>query len=613
MQHFRPVRLRDVDITGGFWAKKQRLNHEVTIKAVEDRFRDTGRFEAFKFNWTPDSGLPQPHFFWDSDVVKWLEGAAYIIEKTGDEELIRKAEELIDLIEKNQGEDGYFNIYHTVVEPELRFKNRDHHELYCLGHMIEAAVAYFEATGSERLIGVCDRYIDLVIKAFVEEKTASFTTPGHEEIELALFKLYRCRGDEKYLRLARFFLDQRGVADDDVMSWCNSAYMQSHKPVREQREAVGHSVRACYLYCGMADEAAECSDEEMLTACEALFDDIYFHKLYVTGGIGSTHKGEAFTIPYDLPNDTAYCETCASIALGFFADRMKNLVPDARYADVVELEAYNGALAGLSLDGKAFFYENPLEINLADRHRHISVNDAERLPITRRQEVFGCSCCPPNVNRYIANINESLYLYSEDTIVIHQFASSEARIDGAALTVRTDYPADGKIKIALKGAAGRKLLVRVPGWCDEFSFDREYTLNGGYAEIKVDSDDFALSAEFVMKPRFIAANPAVRADAGKAALAYGPIVYCLEGADNSFPLYAVTVDTGSAPEIAFDELFGCNTLTFDGFLPAAIGDEAPLYGTFGKEETEPVKVTFIPYHCYANREECDMAVWFRAR
>ena len=610
MDNFIPVSFADVDITGGFWAAKQKLNRDVTIWAVENVFADSGRFHAFEFDWKEGSDVPRPHFFWDSDVAKWLESAAYLIQKEPDDELLAKIDAVIDLIEKNQSEDGYFNIYHTVVEPELKFKNRDHHELYCLGHLIEAAVAYYNATGSSRFIDILDKYIDLVIRVFTVEHSAGFFTPGHEEIELALFKLYRLKKEQKYLDLAMFFLNERGRHDEYNMDWCKTNYHQTHLPVRQQTTAQGHAVRACYLYSGMADGAKETQDEELASACKQLFDDITLRKMYISGGVGSSHCGEAFTIPYDLPNDTAYNETCASIALSFFANRMKDIDGDAKYADIVEREMYNGALSGLSLDGKAFFYENPLEINLADYTRHVSVNETDRLPITQRKEIFGCSCCPPNITRYIASIADTVFSVDNGNIRLHQFMSVNATVAGADISVETSYPNDGKVFITAAGAKGKKIYVRIPGWCEEYSFSKEYTVERGYAVFNIDTDIFELEADFAMNPVFYVSHPSVRADAGKAALMVGPILYCLEAVDNGSELFDITVDTGSKAEITFDEEFGLNTVTLRGTYTSK-EQFTSLYGLCKAAEQKEMDVKFIPYYCFANRGESDMTVWFK--
>ncbi|MCR5040722.1 MAG: glycoside hydrolase family 127 protein [Clostridia bacterium] len=602
-----------VDITGGFWADKQKLNREVTIRSVHDRFADTGRFRAFEFTWKEGSDEPKPHFFWDSDIAKWLESAADIIAKTPDPGLLAEVDRVIDLIEEHMDPDGYFNIYHTVVEPELRFKNRDHHELYCLGHLIEAAVAYRTATGSDRFIDVLDKYVDLVIKAFVTEKTAAFATPGHEEIELALIKLYRVRPDRKYLDLAMFFLNERGKKEERLGDWAKGMYNQSHLPVREQRTAEGHSVRACYLYSAMADAAKETGDEALFTACKAIFDDITQKKMYISGGVGSSHMGEAFTVAYDLPNDTAYNETCAAIALSFFADRMKDLELDSRYADVVEREMYNGVIAGLSLDGRSFFYENPLEINLIDRVRHPSVSADDRLPITQRLEVFGCSCCPPNVTRYIASIGGTAVSADENAVYLHQFMPMTADTPFGKLSVETDYPRNGKIKISLSAdeASGKKprLYVRIPGWCRNYAFSAPYSVEKGYAVFETDGREFSLEADLSMKVELYRADRRARADAGRVAVMYGPVLYCAEAVDNGSELFDLRLDEDCEPGISYDSYFGANVIKMKAYRTEPAPD-ALLYLVSDppKKETE---AKLIPYYAFANRGESDMAVWLR--
>lgn len=608
MNNRKAVSFRSIDITGGFWAEKQKLNREKTIFAIEDRFRDTGRFEAFKFNWKDGSDIPRPHFFWDSDVAKWLEAVFFILAKTDDEQLESSAEEIISLIEKNQGEDGYFNIYHTVVEPGTRFTNRDHHELYCLGHLIEAAVSHFETTGTDRFIKILDKYIDLVIRIFTKEHSASFIAPGHEEIELALFKLYKLTQNKKYLDLAMFFLDNRSKDGTAIAGWCNTKNDQSHLPVREQREAVGHCVRACYLYSAMADSVFYSDDKEMLDACKELFDDIVQRKMYITGGIGSTRHGESFTVPYDLPNNTAYAETCAAIALAMFADRMKDIDFNSKYADIVELEIYNGIMSGISLDGESFFYVNPLEINLSQYGRHTNLmSEPDGLPITQRKKVFDCSCCPPNIARFIAGIGNTAYSYTDEAIFIHQFFNSSAEVNSAKITVATDYPHNGKIHINADGAKGKTLYIRIPGWCKTARFSVGYKVLNGYAEIFVDSNDMDIDIDFDMPVSFVVANPKVRANNKKAALMRGPVVYCMERVDNNFDLGDIAIDTKSKPEISFNEYFSCNTVKVRGKVSELF---SCLYLSSDDVKTTDTEAVFIPYYAFANRGESDMTVWF---
>ena len=614
MDNYSPVDFSDVELKDGFWKKKNDLIRDVTIFSVEKRFRETGRFEAFKFSWTPGSELPRPHFFWDSDVAKWIESVAYILQKGDCPGLYASAREVIDDIKKNQDENGYFNIYHTVVEPEIRFKNRDHHELYCLGHLIEAAVAWFNATGEEDFLEAMDKYVDHVIKVFVVDKSAAFVTPGHEEIELALIKLYRLRKDRKYLDLAMFFLNERGRAKEELYrDWSRSKYDQSHVPVREQKTAEGHSVRACYLYSAMADAARETGDEELLSACKAIFDDIYCSKMYITGGIGSTNKGEAFTASFDLPNDTAYAETCAAIALAFFANRMKDIDFDSKYAEVVETVIFNGMLSGLSLDGKSFFYENPLEINLSDRTRHASVNESDRLPITQRLEVFDCSCCPPNVTRFISSIGNCIFSESGDSIVLHQFIPCSSVVSGAKVTVETSYPLEGHIKVTVGGGMGKKLFVRLPGRCDAVGFDRPFDEKAnGYAEFEIAEDEFTLNIDLRFIPRFVAANQKVRADAGKVAVVLGPVVYCAEGVDNSEELFDYYVDTNANAMVEFDPFFGANVLTLEAEVRKPRNEKA-LYFPADETKAEKKELKLIPYFAFANRGESDMRVWLNAK
>ncbi|MBE6811543.1 MAG: glycoside hydrolase family 127 protein [Ruminococcaceae bacterium] len=615
MKKTTPVSFANVEITNGFWAKKQELNRTVTLDAVRKQFENTGRFEAFKFNWTEDSDLPQPHIFWDSDIAKWMESAALILRKHSDPELEKKVDEIVDLIEKNQGEDGYFNIFFTVCEPEGRWQNRDAHELYCAGHLTEAAVAYYEATGKIKFLKLMCKYMDYIAKVFAEEKSTAFATPGHEEIELALIKLYRCTSDERFLKLARFFIDERGKETLPITAWCNTKYNQSHMPVREQRTAEGHSVRACYLYSGMADLAKEIEDEELLVACKALFDNIVQKRMYITGGVGSSHEGEAFTVDYDLQNDTAYAETCAAISLAMFANRLKEIDMDSKYADIVEKVYYNGFLSGISLDGKAFFYENPLEILKAEHNRHASVNKSrERFPITRRQEVFSCSCCPPNITRFIAAFGDYMYSFDAEMLYVHQFAQSNANFaigsNSVSVVQKTEYPNDGKLTLTVTGLNGKKLAVRIPFWSVDTVIDKPYTVEKGYAVIDVTEDVFAVEIEFDMTPRIFAAHPLVFADNGRFALQSGPLVYCLESEDNGENLRDIAVLKNGTFTVHYDEFFGVNVITAKA-QRTDVGDCNALYRPVEQMKTIETDARFIPYFGFANRSDCDMLVWFK--
>ena len=587
---------RKVDVTGGYLAAKQELNRKITINAVYDRFADTGRIGAFDFQ------TDEVHYFWDSDVAKWMEGAAYLLAKQPDAALEQKVESLIDKIEAHQGTDGYFNIYFTVKAPEKRFTDRSCHELYCAGHLFEAAVAYAEATGRERFLSCMEKYADYIYKVFVVEKSAAFVTPGHEEIELALVRMYRYTGKKKYLDLATFFINERGVHEGELTDYC-----QSHKPVREQTEAVGHSVRAVYLYSAMADLAYELKDEALKQACEALYTDIVTRKMYVTGGIGSCHLGETFSKAYDLPNEEAYTETCAGIGLMFFCRRMMRLDNRATYADTIERVFYNGVLSGMSLDGKSFFYENPLEITQLD---HFSNSyGARRFPITQRLECFGCSCCPPNINRLLPLLGEYLYGIEDDTLYVNQFASGVLKDGAIHCEMTTGYPVDGRVILSARGV--RRLAVRIPSWCASFTLNKPYTMKDGYAVFENDGEAVL---DFDMTPFALRSSDKVAKDVGKLCVQAGPIVYCAEGVDNGDNLHAFAISPEFQAKPRYSEAMGLNVFEISAER-ARKAEDGVLYARADSKEPAWEKATLrlVPYNVFANRGETDMLVWFAER
>ncbi|MBO7376744.1 MAG: glycoside hydrolase family 127 protein [Clostridia bacterium] len=605
----------NVKLTDGLLARRQRLNRDVTMRAVYERFAESGRFAAFGCDWR--QGQPgKPHIFWDSDVAKWMEAAAYILKDARDPFLEEKVEGVIDMIERNRRPDGYFNSYYLTVEPSSRFTDRSRHELYCCGHLIEAAVAYAEATGRTRFLSLTEDYAELVRRVFAEEKSAAFTTPGHEEIELALIRLYRFTGKRKYLDLATFFLDQRGANEPDRIAEGprevpgkppkNYDYNQSHLPVRRQTEARGHAVRAVYLYSAMADAALETCDAELAAACDALFEDITERKMYVTGGIGSTNIGEAFTVPYDLPNAEAYTETCAAVGLCFFAARMAALRDSGKYADVVERALYNGIMSGLSLDGKGFFYENPLEITLSEHFS--SDRGARRFPLTQRPELFSCSCCPPNINRFLASAGGYIFRDGGDTLIIDQYCGSVLDAGERGCLVDTDYPRTGRIVIRPRGFA--RVRLRIPGWCRSFTLSRGYEMKNGYAETDGAGE---IILELDMTPFPVRADGRVTRDAGRFCVERGPVVYCAERVDNRFDLASVILpadfEAGETP----DPLTGLPALdvTAESEEPE---EDGPLYCDARRSppRKRPVTLRMIPYFAFANRGESDMRVWFRA-
>ncbi len=588
----------DVDLKSGYLYDKQQLNRTVTIDAVYSRFYDTGRIGAFDFTYKNGDAL-KPHVFWDSDVAKWMEGACYVLKKHNDPDLLAKVEAIVEKIKENQDENGYFNIYFTVCEPENRFKDRSKHELYCAGHLMEAAVAYSEATGKQDFLNCMEKYADHITKVFVEEGSAQFISPGHEEIELALIRMYTHTGKKKFLDLAAHFINVRGTEGDAL-----SGYDQSHMPVREQSEAVGHAVRAVYLYTAMARLAAQTGDAELHRACKRLWDDIVLRKMYVTGGLGSTSIGEAFTNSYDLPNDTAYTETCAGIGLMLFANAMLELENDAQYADIVERVLYNGVLSGMSLDGRSFFYENPLEINLSE---HVQLHHGKRrFPITERLECFDCSCCPPNLNRLLASLGNYVYGANGDTLYVNQYVSSSLKCGGVQAEMITDYPTCGTVRITASGVS--KIAFRIPFWCTSYTLNKPYTVQNGYAVVDNDGSETVLELE--IKVRAVWADPRVLRDAGCICLMRGPVVYCAEGVDNAHPLHSYRVAPDAAVTEEYNATFGLVTLTAEAeYL-------APFSGTLyasAPPTAERAALKLIPYSCFANRGQTDMLVWLHSK
>lgn len=632
--------LKNVKITDGFWSRYTDIAKDRIIPyqwlAINDQVPDTEPSHAIA-NFRIAAGLEEGEFhgyvFQDSDVHKWLEAVAYRLTIAPDPELEKTADEVIDLLEKAQDEDGYLMTYFQIAEPEKKFTNLlDCHELYCAGHMTEAAVAYYEATGKDKFLNIVLRFVDLINEKIGPEESKLHGYPGHPEFELALMRLYGVTGDERHLKLCEYMINARGTEphffDEELKKrnyinhWnghqdrVDKHYNQSHKPIREQTEAVGHSVRAGYLYTGVAALAAESGDESLKKAVETLWDNIVQKQMYITGGVGAQVHGEAFSFDYHLPNDTVYNETCAAISMVFFAKQMLRMDVDSKYSDVMERLLYNGTISGMSLDGRHFFYTNPLEMWEEATHkagpcRHIR---------SKRPGWFGCACCPPNLARMITSLGSYVYSSDNDTIYTHLFIGGEADIalpfGQVRVEQKSNYPWDGNISFRLSGG-DYTFAVRIPAWARSF----ELKVNGlsiapelkkGYAYITRSwKDGDCVTLDLPMPVELMEANPLAREDNGKAAIMRGPVVYCLESADNGDCLSALRFGDKF-------ETYGDDSL-FEGAV--CIKGKAyrrtswtnnDLYRPVSKADEQETDIVAIPYAFWDNREDTrEMTVWVR--
>jgi len=638
MNRLQPVPWTRVRIDGGFWGSKLETIRTATLPAEYHQLESTGRIDALCLRWRPGDANP-PHVFWESDVAKWIEAAAYSLATHPDPELEALVDGVVSLLETAQRPDGYLNAHFTVVEPAKRWSNlRDMHELYCAGHLIEAAVAYYQATGKDTLLRVMRRYADYIGSVFGRGDGQKRGYCGHEEIELALVRLYRATGERRYLDLASYFVDERGRrphyydleersrGEEPGAPWhgIDYRYVQSHLPVREQTEAVGHAVRAGYLYCAMADLAAETGDETLLPALHRLWENVTQRRMYITAGIGSAGSGERFTYDYDLPNATAYAETCATIALAFWAHRMLQLEPKGVYADVFERAIYNGILSGISLDGRRFFYVNRLELDYEDYRLRRDIYGEQAGPEPGRQDWFGCSCCPPNIARLLLSLGGYAYSQGEGAIHVHHYLSSSAEVQlvggKVALRQETDYPWGEAVSIAieLERAMQFELAVRIPGWCRGATLEVNGTAcaletDDGYARLRRSwQPGDRVRLHLPMPVELIEAHPEVRADAGRVALQRGPLVYCLEEEDNGPNLQDICVGGGEPFQARWEPgLFGgVVALDGKGFRRERAGWQGRPYRPVDAQ-LRPTPLRAIPCYAWANRELGDMLVWLR--
>lgn len=614
-----PVPFTSVKVTDNFWGQRFQASREVTIPLAFSKCEETGRYENFvKAAHPSDTYKVEGFSFDDTDVYKTIEGASYSLQTYPDKKLQKYIDSVLVIVAGAQEPDGYLYTARTMnpkhphnwagKERWVAVENLSH-EFYNLGHMIEGAVAHYQATGKRNFLNIAIKYADCVCREIGNGPQQKKYVPGHQIAEMALVKLYMVTGDKKYLDQAKFFLDTRGYTSR------KDAYSQAHKPVVEQDEAVGHAVRAVYMYSGMADVAAITGDSSYIKAIDKIWDNIVSKKIYITGGIGAHHAGEAFGNNYELPNLSAYCETCAAIGNVYMNYRLFLLHGDAKYFDVLERTLYNGLISGVSLDGGSFFYPNPLSSNGK----------------YSRKPWFGCACCPSNVSRFIPSLPGYVYAVKNDQVYVNLYLSNKAelKVDKKKILLEqeTGYPWNGDIRLKItQGNQDFTMKLRIPGWVrgnvlpgDLYSYADnqkpayqvavngqtvESDVNDGYLSIarKWKKGD-VVEVHFDMIPRIVKANPKVEADHGRVAVERGPIVYCAEWPDNRFNVHSILLNqhpqfkVTDKPEL----LYGIRQITTDA--------QALSYDKAGKLVTKDVELTLIPYYAWAHRGEGDMEVW----
>lgn len=615
-----PVPFTAVKVTDNFWGQRLKASREVTIPLAFSKCEETGRYENFVKAANPSPEYKVEGFsFDDTDVYKTIEGASYSMQTYPDKKLEKYIDSVLTIVAGAQEADGYLFTARTM-NPDRphewagskRWEKVEDlsHEFYNLGHMIEGAIAHYQATGKRKFLDIAIRYADCVEREIGDAPGKLIKVPGHQIAEMALAKLYLVTGQQKYLDLAKFFLDKRGYTER------KGEYSQAHKPVLEQDEAVGHAVRAAYMYSGMADVAALTGDKGYIEAIDKIWENTVTKKLYITGGIGATNHGEAFGKNYELPNMSAYCETCAAIGNVYWNYRLFLLHGDSKYYDVLERTLYNGLISGVSLDGGGFFYPNPLEST--GQHK--------------RQPWFGCACCPSNISRFIPSLPGYVYAVKDKDVYVNLFMgnTSELEVNGkkVMLTQKTDYPWNGDIRMEVtpRGKQDFALKVRIPGWvqglvvpsdlytyADSKQLNYSVKLNGNPVEGTLEHGYFCITRQwkkgdvvevhFDMEPRTIQANHEVEADRGRVSVERGPVVYCTEWPDNDFSIQSVFMN--QTPEFSVekkpDMLFGIHQIKTHA--------QSLSYDEKGRLRVKDVTLTLIPYYAWAHRGAGEMAVW----
>ncbi|MDD3818651.1 MAG: glycoside hydrolase family 127 protein [Candidatus Humimicrobiaceae bacterium] len=638
--------LNQITINDSLWSKYTDMVADVIVPYQWDilngRIKDikeTNCVNNFRIAAGETEGEHRGVVFIDSDLYKWLEAVAYCLHSGKCRQFETIADEVIELIGRAQQSDGYLNTYYTVVEPGARWSNLvEGHELYCAGHLIEAAVAYYYATGKNKLLKIARRFADLICKKFGPGDGQIKGYPGHQEIELALIKLFHCTGEKRYLSCSKYFIEERGKNPNYFKAEIKKRnrqrflfrelndydlkYSQSHKPVREQHTAEGHAVRAMYMYCAMADLALEYKDKELFETCQTLWQNVTQQRMYITGGIGSSAFLERFTTDYHLPNDYAYCETCASIGLALFGRRMFLIEQDANYYDTIERTLYNTILAGISLEGDRYFYSNPLEIWPEACIESTSLRHVK--PV--RQRWYDVACCPTNIARTLASLGQYIYAQNNEMIFVNLFISSSIKTaignTETELVMNSNLMQNGKVTINIKTEQDSivTVAIRIPYYANSpvFLLDGvsiQPDVKKGYAYI---SENFksgrTISLDLNIQPRWVSANLLVRENAGKVALMKGPCVYCLEEIDNISNLSLVYIDPeNDIKECKQDEIpEGLPVLKYDGKRLSCSGRNGSLLYDDAYFKTEPIKLKAVPYGIWGNRKPGEMLIWQKA-
>ena len=636
------MNLKDVRITEGFWKKRKEINKKISFYAILKTFEDSGRIRSLTKDLKDDE---THHIFWESDLAKLMETAFFILSHEKDDKLISICDNIIDKIIHNQEDDGYLNCYFSFNEPENKFTNlRVRHELYCAGHLLESAVEHKKLNGDSKFFNAMEKYIDHIANIFGREKGKRKGYPGHQEIELALIKAYEHTNKRKFLNLSNYFISERGKKPHyfdqenielekneepldisklpseirDFIRWQHGHrkqqhdYCQAHLPPLDQKTAEGHSVRALYMYTAMADLARINNDKKMLDTCKSLWRNIVDKRMYIHSGLGSAHIGERFSFDYDLPNDMAYAETCATIALIYFADRLNKIELNSEYSDIIENSLYNLILASTSIDGTAFFYDNYLECNpgfLKFQHRRHGIRDKYHI----------CSCCPPNITRLMASVDQYVYNIFDNGLVINQFISSEIDLtdqkQGFKINQFSQFPWEGHslIEIMESNNLYSTIYIRIPHWEKnlQISVNKEeyqFSTFNGYAKIEKEwkkNDKIELKFDFT--PRLIRANTKVRYNIKKASIFRGPILYCLEEVDNGKNLNQILIDDNIKFKEIEKKIDNLKIISLEAKSKRLKSNDT-LYTT-EKPKIINNKIKLIPYFCWSNRKENEMIVW----